>query len=84
MQNNGSEKQKTQRSPDDTRNGSHSDPAREEKRHQDGGDHGGHKAHAAMFRQRFWISLILSIPVLLYSEALQGWIGFTMPPLPWQ
>jgi Cu2+-exporting ATPase len=32
-----------------------------------------------MFRRRFWISLLLSVPVLLYSPALQGWLGFSMP-----
>jgi Cu2+-exporting ATPase len=30
----------------------------------------------------FWISTLLSIPVLLYSETLQGWLGFTMPTFP--
>jgi len=32
-----------------------------------------------MFRNRFWVSLVLTIPVLLYSETIQGWLGFTMP-----
>ena len=32
-----------------------------------------------MFRRRFWVSLILSIPVLLFSPMLQSWLGFTMP-----
>ncbi|MCB9108510.1 MAG: copper-translocating P-type ATPase [Anaerolineales bacterium] len=35
-----------------------------------------------MFRNRFWVSLVLSIPVLLYSEALQMWLGFSMPAFP--
>ncbi|MEI2691759.1 MAG: copper-translocating P-type ATPase [Anaerolineae bacterium] len=35
-----------------------------------------------MFRNRFWVSLLLSIPVLLYSPMLQGWFGFTMPEFP--
>jgi Cu2+-exporting ATPase len=35
-----------------------------------------------MFRRRFWVSLILSIPVLLYSPALQEWLRFTMPAFP--
>lgn len=35
-----------------------------------------------MFRQRFWISLLLSIPVLLYSPSLQEWLGFSMPDFP--
>ena len=41
-------------------------------------DHGDH--HGGMmqdFRRRFWISLILSIPVLALSSALQGWLGFS-------
>jgi P-type Cu2+ transporter len=31
-----------------------------------------------MFRRRFWVSLILSIPVLLYSPMLQMWFGFSV------
>ncbi|MCQ3937537.1 MAG: heavy metal translocating P-type ATPase [Chloroflexi bacterium] len=33
-----------------------------------------------MFRVRFWWSLLLSIPVLAYSEMIQMWLGF-MPPM---
>ena len=47
--------------------------------HDDGGhDNAGHdhSGHEQMFRRRFWISLVLSIPVLLTSEMLQGWLGF--------
>ncbi|MFL7837863.1 MAG: heavy metal translocating P-type ATPase [Candidatus Promineifilaceae bacterium] len=35
-----------------------------------------------MFRKRFWVSLLLSIPVLLYSESIQGWLGYTAPVFP--
>jgi Cu2+-exporting ATPase len=42
----------------------------------------GHAGHEQMFRRKFWISTLLSIPVLLYSETLQGWLGFTMPVFP--
>jgi Cu2+-exporting ATPase len=35
-----------------------------------------------MFRKRFWVSLLLSIPVLLYSSALQEWLGFALPIFP--
>jgi Cu2+-exporting ATPase len=42
-----------------------------------GADHSGHEQ---MFRIRFWWSLLLSIPVLLYSEMIQMWLGF-MPPM---
>lgn len=32
-----------------------------------------------MFRQRFWICLALTIPVLIFSEMVQGWLGFSTP-----
>jgi len=35
-----------------------------------------------MFRNRFWVCLVLTIPVLLYSPMLQEWFGFTMPNFP--
>ena len=48
--------------------------------------HEGHDKHAGhnpeMFRDRFWLSLILTIPVLLYSHMIQMWLGFTMPTFP--
>jgi Cu2+-exporting ATPase len=44
--------------------------------------HTDHSGHEQMFRKRFWISLALSIPVLLYSPMLQMLLGFTMPPIP--
>ncbi|MBI1882359.1 MAG: copper-translocating P-type ATPase [Chloroflexi bacterium] len=46
------------------------------------GAHVDHTGHETMFRNRFWVSLILSIPVLLYSEMLQMWLGFSMPAFP--
>jgi P-type Cu2+ transporter len=47
-----------------------------------GGAHVDHSGHEEMFRVRFWVSLVLSIPVLLYSPMLQEWFGFTMPVFP--
>lgn len=45
--------------------------------------HGGHDEHAghsvAMFRDRFWLSLVLTIPVIFFSETIQGWFGYTAP-----
>jgi Cu2+-exporting ATPase len=38
-----------------------------------------HKGHEQMFRRRFVVSTVLSIPVLLYSETLQAWLGFSVP-----
>ncbi len=51
--------------------------------HEDGHkDHVEHTGHEFMFRDRFWVSLILSIPVLLYSTAIQNWFFFSMPEFP--
>ncbi|HIE25118.1 MAG TPA: HAD family hydrolase, partial [Anaerolineales bacterium] len=51
--------------------------------HKDGHDehagHTNHSGHEQMFRERFWVSLLLSIPVLLYSPSIQTWLGFSMP-----
>jgi Cu2+-exporting ATPase len=44
--------------------------------------HADHTGHERVFRKRFWVCLVLSIPVLLYSESIQGWFGFTMPAFP--
>ncbi|MBI2355882.1 MAG: copper-translocating P-type ATPase [Candidatus Doudnabacteria bacterium] len=35
-----------------------------------------------MFRDRFWLSLILTIPVVLYSRMVQEWLGFRLPEFP--
>jgi Cu2+-exporting ATPase len=47
------------------------------------GGHEGHDKHAghsvAMFRDRFWLSVALTIPVLVWSEMVQEWLGFTAP-----
>ena len=47
--------------------------------HGDGHAHADHSGHEEMFRRRFWVSLVLSIPVLLYAPMLQEWFGFSMP-----
>jgi len=47
------------------------------------GEHDKHAGHSvAMFRDRFWLSLVLSVPVVLYSEMVQEWLGFGMPAFP--
>ncbi len=50
--------------------------------HVDHAAHVDHTGHEAMFRQRFWVCLLLSIPVLLYSPMIQEWLGFSMPAFP--
>jgi Cu2+-exporting ATPase len=44
--------------------------------------HTDHTGHERLFRDRFWVCLALSIPVLLYSPMIQEWLGFSMPPFP--
>jgi P-type Cu2+ transporter len=42
-------------------------------------DHGDHHKHmAGDFKQRFFVSVFLSIPVLLFSSTIQGWFGFDL------
>jgi Cu2+-exporting ATPase len=41
-----------------------------------------HTGHEQMFRKRFWINLVLTIPVLLFSPMVQVWLGFSMPEFP--
>ena len=42
--------------------------------------HAGHSV--AMFRDRFWLSLLLTVPVLLWSEMVQEWLSFSAPTFP--
>jgi Cu2+-exporting ATPase len=35
-----------------------------------------------MFRDRFWLSLLLTLPVVFYSEMIQDWFGYTAPTFP--
>jgi Cu2+-exporting ATPase len=41
-------------------------------------DH-GHAEHAEMFRRRFWVSLALTVPTVVYSAMVQDWLGYTAP-----
>ena len=49
-------------------------------------DHESHDSHAghdpAMFRDRFWLSLGLSLPVVFWSEMVQEWFGYSAPTFP--
>src|SRR3954452_22573707 len=44
--------------------------------------HHGHGDHAAMFRRKFWISLLLTIPTVVYSAMVQDWLNYTAPSVP--
>jgi Cu2+-exporting ATPase len=65
----------------------------EHKNHQDHGknqDHGtdhpehgtDHAGHEQMFRRKFWVSLLLSIPVLVFSPTIQEFLGYSVPVFP--
>jgi P-type Cu2+ transporter len=42
-----------------------------------------HEGHSvAMFRDKFWLSLALTIPVVLLSHDIQEWFGYSVPPIP--
>ena len=49
----------------------------------DGQIHQGHDKHvghsATMFRDRFWLSLILSVPTLVWSPTVQNWLSYSAP-----
>jgi len=44
------------------------------------GHHAGHSV--AMFRDKFWICLALTIPALIWEPMLQGWFNYTAPKFP--
>jgi P-type Cu2+ transporter len=46
------------------------------------GDHGDHGDHAAMFRDRFWLTALLTVPVVIWSHHIQQWAGYTAPTFP--
>jgi Cu2+-exporting ATPase len=35
-----------------------------------------------MFRDRFWLSLLLSVPVVVFSDMVQQWFGYHLPSFP--
>jgi len=63
-------------------------PAGHERRPEAGGGHGGHDAHGGhdkhaghdpeMFRRKFWLSLALTIPLVVTSEMVMYWFGYSL------
>jgi Cu2+-exporting ATPase len=49
-------------------------------------EHAGHDKHAghsvAMFRDKFWVSLLLTLPTLVWGHMLQRAFGYTAPHFP--
>jgi Cu2+-exporting ATPase len=55
----------------------------------DGSQHRGHAAHGKhaghdpdAFRRQFWVLLALTIPVVIWSEEIQHWLGYSAPVFP--
>ena len=46
------------------------------------GGHGGHDKHAGhdpeVFRRLFWWNLVLAVPVLVFSDQIQEWFGYSI------
>jgi Cu2+-exporting ATPase len=64
-----------QNNPDRNSQGNHED-------HGNHGDHVDHSGHEQMFRRKFWISLALSIPVLVFSPSIQDFLNYNLPAFP--
>jgi P-type Cu2+ transporter len=51
-----------------------------------GSDPGGHDAHAGhspeMFRDKFWLSFLLTVPVVFWSDHIQDLLGYDAPVFP--
>lgn len=49
-------------------------------KHGDHHDHGAHDKHAGhspnMFKSKFWVSLTLTIPTVIFSPMIQSWLGY--------
>ncbi len=41
-----------------------------------------HAGHEQLFRRKFWVSLLLSIPVLWFSDGFKALLGITLPGFP--
>jgi Cu2+-exporting ATPase len=47
------------------------------------GGHDRHEGHSvATFRDRFWLTLALTIPVVALSGDIQAWFGYSIPAIP--
>lgn len=71
----------------------HTTPATHDSHAADGGDpgsgpedhaaHDRHEGHSvAAFRNRFWLSLALTVPTIIWSEAVQDLLGYPAPRFP--
>ncbi|MDQ3752296.1 MAG: copper-translocating P-type ATPase [Actinomycetota bacterium] len=54
--------------------------AEEREEHEDHSEHAGHSV--AMFRDRFWLTLAMTVPVIWFSEMFQMLLGYGAPRFP--
>lgn len=41
--------------------------------------HDKHEGHSpGMFKQKFWLSLLMTVPTVLFSHSVQGWLGISV------
>src|ERR671912_971672 len=68
----------TEEHGNNTADGSHDAPAT----HEGHTGHGGHDKHAGhdpeMFRRRFWLSLVLTIPLIVTGEMVMDWFNYSL------
>ena len=51
--------------------------------HHEAHDHDKHAGHNPMiFKKKFWLSFVLTIPVLIFSQTIQELLNFTAPTFP--
>src|SRR5437870_10553394 len=63
--------------------GQASDPRAGRKMSETHGTHDRHAGHSvAMFRDKFWLSFALTIPVVFWSTDVQRWLGYKAPSFP--
>jgi len=67
--------------------GSHDHGSHDHGSHDHGShDHGSHDKHEGhspeMFREKFWLSFILTIPVVFWSDHIQQLLGYSAPTFP--
>jgi Cu2+-exporting ATPase len=58
----------------------------ESSHHPENNGHPHHDRHAghsvAMFRDKFWLSFVFTIPVILWSPDVEHWLGYVAPSFP--
>ena len=58
-------------------------PVEHDHHHPAGGGHESHAGHSPeMFRDRFWLSLALTLPVVFWAEPVQTLLGYEAPQFP--